>query len=169
MAGHSRDRLKYEDYQFGVKQVVRLFTDGQSEAQILNKITPFVEQRGYLPELATAMVRRGKRQYRVQQRWKLLGDFVDIHQKSLTGAEVAVWLCLYRDTQKNGLAQTAQTYISTRTGYSKRQVIRSLISLRAKGLLKLVKRGNQFHGLSLYRVSCPTQQVGDSGVTLPTV
>jgi hypothetical protein len=43
-----------------------------------------------------------------------MNAFVDFSMAGLTGAEVKVWLILYRDTKATGLARTGQTDLARR-------------------------------------------------------
>jgi hypothetical protein len=89
-------------------------------------------------------------------RFVVLNTFVDWTMRDLKAAEVAVWLCLYRDA-RDGVAETALSYIVTRTGWSLSTVRRAIKSLRSKGLLvKLseARKGSRFNRyLILGRVS----------------
>jgi DNA-binding MarR family transcriptional regulator len=82
----------------------------------------------------------------------VLNAFVDIGVAKLTGAEVKVWLILYRDTKANGLARTGQADIARRSRLNVRTVRRVLTALEAKGMVSLVHRGRLNAGPSTYRV-----------------
>ena len=86
-------------------------------------------------------------------RFKLLNCFADFFLKPLSGAEVKVWLILFRDTKGDGLARTGQADIARRAGINGRTVRRALNNLTAKGLLKVVHRGRLNGGPSSYRVT----------------
>ena len=60
-------------------------------------------------------VRRGRR----AERFGMLNDFADVSLAGLTGAEVKVWLILFRDTKAaTGTARTGQADIARRAGLS---------------------------------------------------
>jgi DNA-binding MarR family transcriptional regulator len=82
----------------------------------------------------------------------VLNAFVDIGVAKLTGAEVKVWLILYRDTKANGLARTGQADIARRSRINVRTVRRVLAAPEAKGMVSLVHRGRLNAGPSTYRV-----------------
>jgi CRP-like cAMP-binding protein len=87
------------------------------------------------------------------ERFATLNVFVDFSQRDLTGAEVRVWLTLFRDTKAaTGTARTAQADIARRAGLSRRGVQVALDKLTAKGLVQLVRRGRLNAGPSTYRV-----------------
>ena len=49
-------------------------------------------------------------------RWKMLNTFCDVTMANpeLKAADIKVWIMLYRDTQKDGTARSAQAYIALR-------------------------------------------------------
>ena len=69
----------------------------------------------------------------------------------LSKAELATWLCLYRDT-RNGTACTSQADIARRSGLSVRSVKYAVKRLLDVGLLERVFRGGLNRGPSRYRV-----------------
>jgi hypothetical protein len=87
-------------------------------------------------------------------RFAALNAFVDfgISAARLTPAEALVWLILFRDTQGDGTARTAQSYVASRTGLNVRTVRRAVAALTAKGMLTVVRRGRLGGGPSRYRV-----------------
>ena len=95
------------------------------------------------------------------ERFAVLNAFVDfgIADAGLTPAEALVWLVLYRDTKGDGLARTAQADIARRAGLSVRGVKLALRTLKAKGMVQVVRRGQLNVGPSIYRVH-PTRHMG---------
>jgi hypothetical protein len=94
---------------------------------------------------------------RSQARFLRLNAFVDASMRSLTGAEIAVWLVLFRD-ERNGVARTGQTDIARRSGLSVRGAQKAIKKLTRKGFLEVLKTGSLALGPSCYRVlatSCP--------------
>jgi hypothetical protein len=86
------------------------------------------------------------------ERFAVLNAFVDFSMAGLTGAEVKVWLILYRDTKANGLARTGQADIARRAGLRPRMVRYALAKLEAKGMVHVLNRGRLNVGPSVYRV-----------------
>jgi hypothetical protein len=85
-------------------------------------------------------------------RFKLLNEFIDQTLQQLTPRQVAVWLCLFRDS-RNGTATAAQSYIATRCGLQRPTVSTTIGELEALGLVVTIHRGGINRGLSRYRVS----------------
>lgn len=86
-------------------------------------------------------------------RFAMLNAFSDCALAGLTGAEVKVWIILFRDTKAaTGVARTGQTDLARRAGVDPRSVRRALSSLEAKGLIAVVRRGRLATGPSTYRV-----------------
>lgn len=90
------------------------------------------------------------------ERFAALNAFTDCALADLTGAETKVWLILFRDTKGTGTARTAQADIARRAGIDARTVRRVLVSLEARGMLRVVRRGRLNAGPSVYRVH-PTE------------
>lgn len=86
------------------------------------------------------------------ERFAVLNSFVDFTLAELTGAEVKVWLILYRDTKANGLARTGQADIARRAGLTVRGAQKAIDRLTAKGVVRVVRRGRLNAGPSVYRV-----------------
>jgi hypothetical protein len=87
------------------------------------------------------------------ERFAVLNAFTDFALAELTGAEVKVWLILFRDTKAaTGIARTGQADIARRAGLKPRMVRYALASLRAKGMVQVVHRGRLNVGPSTYRV-----------------
>jgi hypothetical protein len=85
-------------------------------------------------------------------RFQVLNLFVDEGLRGLTRAEVAVWLVLYRDTKPGGVATASVGDLAVRAGLSRRNVVRAVGRLRARGMLKVVRKGGLNAGPSSYRV-----------------
>ena len=85
-------------------------------------------------------------------RFKLLNEFIDQTLQQVTPRQVAVWLCLFRDS-RNGTATAAQSYIATRCGLQRPTVSTTIGELEALGLVVTIHQGGVNRGLSRYRVS----------------
>ena len=112
---------------------------------------PEVQAERAAAQQATAAAAKPKRRIR-SERFAALNAFVDFGVAKLTGAEVKVWLILYRDTKANGLARTGQTDIARRAGLRPRMVRYALAKLEAKGMVHVLNRGRLNVGPSVYRV-----------------
>ena len=87
------------------------------------------------------------------ERFAVLNTFTDCALAELTGAEVKAWLILFRDAKAaTGTARTGQADIARRAGLSVRAVKLALRSLRAKGMVRLVRRGRFNGGPSVYGI-----------------
>jgi hypothetical protein len=96
---------------------------------------------------------KAKRRSGRAERFAVLNAFTDSALADLTGAEVKVWLILFRDTKvATGTARTGQADIAHRAGLSVRAVKLALRSLRAKGMVRVVHRGRLNVGPSVYRI-----------------
>jgi predicted transcriptional regulator len=84
-------------------------------------------------------------------RWAALNSFADASIRSLSRAEIAVWLSLFRDARE-GLARTGQEDLATRCGIDRRSVYRAIVSLRRRGMIEIVRQGRLRSGPSVYRV-----------------
>jgi len=100
---------------------------------------------------------KSKRRTR-SERFAVLNAFVDMGMADLTGAESKVWLILFRDTKAEGTARAGQADIGRRAGIDARSVRRALDTLRSKGMVRVVRRGQLNGGPSVYRV----HPVGDA-------
>lgn len=87
-----------------------------------------------------------------RNRFGVINAFIDRQMTSLPRAAALMWLCLWRDTRSNGLARTSHSHICRRIGCDRQTVSRSLKTLKERGLVKVVARGNLMRGPSLYRV-----------------
>ena len=85
------------------------------------------------------------------ERFAALNAFTDFALAELKGAEVKVWLILFRDAKAaTGTARTGQADIARRAGLSIRAVKLALRSLKAKGMVRVVSRGRLNLGPSVY-------------------
>ena len=100
---------------------------------------------------------RGTDRRRTADRFGVLNAFVDCSLVGLSRAELATWLCLYRDT-RNGTASTGQADIARRAGLSVRAVQKAIGRLCERGLLVVVYRGGLNRGPSRYRVESLTNR-----------
>jgi hypothetical protein len=95
----------------------------------------------------------GKRNRRGRgDRFGVLNAFVDFTMKELSRSEALVWLVLFRDTKRDGLARTSQADLARRAGMNDRTVRRAIDRLQERGLLDVVQRGGLRRGPSSYRV-----------------
>jgi hypothetical protein len=85
-------------------------------------------------------------------RFQCINAFIDATMETLTPAERAAWLILWRDTKPNGLAETSQMSMARRAGVSDRSIRAALRRLEGKGLVTVVHRGSLRRGPSIYRV-----------------
>lgn len=85
-------------------------------------------------------------------RWAQINAFVDVTLRELTPAEVRVWLVLFRDTKKTGLARTGQADIARRAGLSQRMVKKAVRKLVGRDIVKVIRRGRLNAGPSVYKV-----------------
>lgn len=98
---------------------------------------------------------KGKSRGRTRsERFAVANAFVDLGMSigKLTGAEVKVWLILWRDTKRDGTARTGQADIARRAGLTVRAIKKAIASLAAKGFVSVVTRGKLNVGPSIYRV-----------------
>ncbi|MBT8200814.1 MAG: replication/maintenance protein RepL [Acidimicrobiia bacterium] len=86
--------------------------------------------------------------------WSRLLSFVDGPMPGLTGAQVTVWLYLFRYSH-NGRAQETLDQIASGTGYSRKHVTASLAALMDAGVLRRLKRGNIRYGGNVYQLETP--------------
>ena len=95
--------------------------------------------------------RSPKAPIRSGQRFEPLNDLVDVTMRRLTPRQIAVWLCLFRDS-RDGIAKTAQTYIAERCGLQRPTVSTTIGELENLGLVETIHRGGLNRGISKYRV-----------------
>ena len=97
-------------------------------------------------------------------RWDLLNTFVDFGQRLLTCSAVRVWLVLYRETGRDGLAKLTVGQISEKAGIGTTAVKNGLGELKAKKFVVLVSRGSRNKGPSVRRLlPIPTATLVDEG------
>lgn len=115
---------------------------------------PILEGADVLEPMEPAALRnsRNRNKARAGDRFAVLNTFVDCSLARVLRTDAAVWLVLYRDTQRDGIARTGQADIARRAGVGTRTVIRAVRRLEAKGLLTVVRRGGLNRGPSAYRV-----------------
>lgn len=99
---------------------------------------------------------------KTRDRFGLLNGFVDCSMADLSKAELATWLCLYRDT-RNGTACTSQADIARRSGLSVRSVKYAVKRLLDVGLLVRVFSGGLNRGPSRYKVQALGKLVAPAG------
>jgi DNA-binding MarR family transcriptional regulator len=85
-------------------------------------------------------------------RFQLLNAFVDGGMADLGRAELAVWLCLYRDTKRDGTARTSLDDLARRGGMDRRTASRAVGRLERRKMLRVLRRGGLNRGPSVYRV-----------------
>lgn len=85
-------------------------------------------------------------------RFGTLNAFLDFTMAGLRPSERAVWLLLWRDTKKDGIARTSETDLARRAGCCVRMIRYALTALADRGLLRIVSRGRLRTGPSSYRV-----------------
>ena len=98
----------------------------------------------------TARRKTSKRQS--QLRFEALNAFVDGGLADLSRAELAVWLCLYRDTKPGGTARASLDDLARRGGMDRQTASRAVGRLERRKMLQAVRRGGLNRGPSAYRV-----------------
>jgi hypothetical protein len=89
---------------------------------------------------------------KARERFGVLNAFIDFTMAELKPSERAVWLVLFRDTKRDGIARTSERDIARRAGVSDRMVRYALKALERRGLVRIVRRGRLQTGPSSYRV-----------------
>jgi hypothetical protein len=84
-------------------------------------------------------------------RWAMLNEFIDTTIRTIGEAEGRVWLVLFRDV-RGGLARTGMTDIATRTGMTRRAVVKAIASLKRCGLVEVATRGSVNGSTNSYRI-----------------
>ncbi len=84
-------------------------------------------------------------------RFAMLNTFVDHVMATIPRTDALVWLVLYRDVHGE-TARTAQAYIASRAGVSKRTVHASIGRLTRAGFLDVAYQGGLNRGISIYRL-----------------
>ena len=85
-------------------------------------------------------------------RWTMLNNFADHGQRRLTPSGVRVWLVLFRETKRSGLAKITVEQIAASAGICTRSVDNGLRELRDQRFVVLVSRGNRNKGPNIYRL-----------------
>jgi len=89
-------------------------------------------------------------------RFETLNHFVDHTLADLTPAEIRVWIILFRDTKPDGKARASLDDLARRAGVDRRSVSRAIAGLKARHMLKTIKRGGLNAGPSSYIIApCP--------------
>lgn len=89
---------------------------------------------------------------RTSGRWQTLNAFVDNTMAELTPRQTKVWLVLFRDCSRDGVARTSQTWIAKRTGLCRPTVSTVISELAALGLVRIVHAGGLNRGFSKYEI-----------------
>jgi DNA-binding MarR family transcriptional regulator len=90
---------------------------------------------------------------RSRLRFEILNTFVDQSMRALSRSELAVWLCLYRDTKPSGTVTLSLDDLAERCGLNRQTAWRAVASLKRGRLLKIVKKGGLNRGPTTYRVA----------------
>jgi hypothetical protein len=98
----------------------------------------------------TASRKTSRRESRL--RFETLNAFVDTGMADLSRAELAVWLILYRDTQRNGVARASLDDLARRGGMNRQSASRAIGRLKRRSMLQVIWRGGLNSGPSSYRV-----------------
>ena len=85
------------------------------------------------------------------RRFQALNSFVDRAMATLTRAELAVWVILFRD-ERDGTARTGRADLAHRAGCDRSTVTRALAGLVGRGLVEVTRRGGIRRGPNCYRV-----------------
>jgi DNA-binding MarR family transcriptional regulator len=101
-------------------------------------------------ETTTGKRRTSRRESRL--RFETLNAFVDTGMVDLSRGELAVWLTLYRDTQRNGLARASLDDLARRGGMNRQTASRAVGRLGRRNMLQVIRRGGLNQGPSTYRV-----------------
>lgn len=91
----------------------------------------------------------------IKKRFSLLNGFADRAMATLTRAEIAAWVGLYRHAAPDGTVCASVGDLARRGGCSERAMRTALADLRRKGLLKRLKRGTLAGGPSVWRLGLP--------------
>jgi hypothetical protein len=83
----------------------------------------------------------------------LFRAFVDMGLRDMERSEVVSYLVLLRATRSDGMAQISYASLAERGGVTRRQAIRAVKSLVARGLVAIVDRGGWREGASIYCVT----------------
>ena len=100
--------------------------------------------------MTTAKRKTWRRESRL--RFETLNAFVDSGMADLSRAELAVWMILYRDTQRNGVARASLDDLARRGGMNRQTASRAIGRLARRKMLRVLRRGGLNCGPSTYRV-----------------
>jgi hypothetical protein len=127
---------------------------GETLPPALSEHLPLAEVGGEapLPDRRLAARHEAVRKGRSAERFEEINTFLDVTARTLPRAAVLCWLTLWRDS-RNGVARTAITDIAARSGWDKRPLIRSVKTLTARGLVRIIRRGGLGAGPSAYKVT----------------
>ena len=100
------------------------------------------------PNRQRAKVAKGKP---TGDRWQTFNRIIDDILAPLTNAEARALMILFRDARAD-IARTAQSDIARRAGVSRRAIVDALQSLKQRGLIEIIRRGNLRNGVSEYRI-----------------
>jgi hypothetical protein len=98
----------------------------------------------------TARRTTSKRQSRL--RFEILNAFVDTGMGELSRAELMVWIILFRDTKRDGTAQTSLDDLARRGRMDRQTAHRAIARLKGRKMLRVVRQGGFRRGASRYRV-----------------
>jgi DNA-binding MarR family transcriptional regulator len=101
-------------------------------------------------DTTTAWRKTSRRESRL--RFEMLNAFVDRGMADLSRAELAVWLILFRDTHRNGVARASLDDLARRRGMNRQTASRAVGRLARRKTLQVLRRGGLNRGPSSYRV-----------------
>ena len=101
---------------------------------------------------ATTTARRKSSRRESRLRFETLNAFVDSGLADLSRAELAVWMILYRDTQRNGVARASLDDLARRGGMNRQTASRAVGRLAHRMMLQVIRRGGINRGPSGYRI-----------------
>lgn len=95
----------------------------------------------------------GDRKRKSDGRFEMYNEFIDhgIMDAGLTHIEVSVWCMLWRHT-RGGVAEVAMTTAQRCLVMSRSSVNKAIRGLLAKGMLRLIERGNLHGKRNRYRI-----------------
>ena len=99
-------------------------------------------------------------------RWAMLNAFVDHGMRHLGRAALAVWLVLYRETNRQGLSRITIEQIAEKAGLSVSSVKNGVGELRAFKMVVQASRGSRNKGPSIYRL-LPVSTVSPLAIEQP--
>ena len=121
--------------------------------QFEGKLPPGATLRSESEEITLQTVLKPMQKGRKVERFEILNSFTDFSLNGLTSSQVKVWLILFRDTKSaTGTARTGQSDLARRAGTSPRTIRNARTELKAKGMIKVMRRGRLNDGPSIYKV-----------------